>query len=153
MVNAVGLKYYGGALVTVLSSKSSQRYRLQSDNLCALWLHAKQLEDRLHRLHQADLQCSYSSSLPMHEYFIEVDNHFNQRLKMRELLVSSAAPELFSSSRKVAGRTPPLFFRIGWRSAAISSGRSSGACWPASRTRRPRPWTTWTRCWRRRIAS
>ncbi len=41
MANAAGFQYYGGPFVTVLSSKTSQRYRLQSDNLPSLWMLTK----------------------------------------------------------------------------------------------------------------
>ena len=47
MSNAAGFQYFGGPYVTVLSSKTSQRYRLQSDNLACLWILTETLENRL----------------------------------------------------------------------------------------------------------
>ena len=44
MANAAGFQYYGGPIVTVLSSKTSQRYRLQSDNLPSLWMLTRQIK-------------------------------------------------------------------------------------------------------------
>ncbi|XP_023334275.1 protein PTHB1 [Eurytemora carolleeae] len=70
MTNAAGFQVYGGPSITVLSSKTSQRYRLQSENLPALWIISQHI---LHRLKQrfsdgsgrTDFECSYSSSLPL----------------------------------------------------------------------------------------
>ena len=47
MTNAAGLQQHGGPTVTVLSSKTSQRYRLQSENLPAIWLVTEQVKKRL----------------------------------------------------------------------------------------------------------
>lgn len=88
MANAVGFQFYGGPFVTVLSSKTSQRYRLQSDNLPALWLLTDEIEKRLKNIHKTDLQCSYNASLPMHEYFSEIEVMFHKRSKLANLLVS-----------------------------------------------------------------
>ncbi len=104
MANAAGFRCYAGneTPVTVLSSKTSQRYRLQSDNLPSLWLLTKEIEERLHKTHSggggggqqqqqqmsSGLQCSYSSSLPMHEYFSEIETHFHKRNKLQTLSVS-----------------------------------------------------------------
>ena len=92
MANAAGFQYFGGHFVTVLSSKTSQRYRLQSDNLPALWLLIHSLETRLHNRFTGsgsgnELKCSYSSSLPLHGYFSEIETHFHKRNKMDTLMV------------------------------------------------------------------
>ena len=47
MSNAAGFQVYGGPVITVLSSKTSQRYRLQSENLPAIWLVTEQVKKRL----------------------------------------------------------------------------------------------------------
>ena len=47
MTNAAGFQQHGGPTVTVLSSKTSQRYRLQSENLPAIWLVTEQVKKRL----------------------------------------------------------------------------------------------------------
>jgi len=91
MANAAGFGHYAGShTVTVLSSKTSHRYRLQSDNLPALWLLTKEIEERLMKAHPAKeggggMQCTYSSSLPMHEYFTEIESHFHKRNRMKTL--------------------------------------------------------------------
>ncbi len=61
-------------------------------------VHRREIEERLHRTHStsvntsssssSSLQCSYSSSLPMHEYFSEIETHFHKRNKMQTLTVS-----------------------------------------------------------------
>lgn len=89
MANAAGFQHLNGAIVTVLSSKTSQRYRLQSDNLSSLWILTQDTENRLQRFHSGSrdgaLQCTYTSSLPMHEYFTEVETHFHKRNKLAQL--------------------------------------------------------------------
>lgn len=86
MANAAGFQYFGSGLyVTVLSSKTSQRYRLQSDNLPCLWMVTQSLEARLAKKFAQDkvaLECSYSSSLPLHEYYTEIEQHFHKRKKL-----------------------------------------------------------------------
>ena len=47
MTNAAGFQQYGGPVITVLSSKTSQRYRLQSENLPSIWLITYQVKKRL----------------------------------------------------------------------------------------------------------
>ena len=83
MANAAGFQFYCGPQVTVLSSKTSQRYRLQSDNLPALWAVIQTLEARLGRHFASSseprLEFSYTSSLPLHEYFGEIEMHFLKR--------------------------------------------------------------------------
>lgn len=91
MANAAGFQHFSGPSVTVLSSKTSQRYRLQSDNLPALWPLIQSLENRLHKYfadqgsQSEPLEFSYSSSLPLHEYFSEIESHFHKRNKLIKL--------------------------------------------------------------------
>ena len=92
MANAAGFSYLGGPRVTLLSSKTSQRYRLQSDDLPALWPLTREIEARLQRMHGGGeggngggLHCSYSASLPMHEYFSEIEAHFHKRERQKQL--------------------------------------------------------------------
>ena len=88
MSNAAGFQYFGGTYVTVLSSKTSQRYRLQSDNLACLWILTESLQSRLAKRlanEKAPLECFYSSSLPMHEYYSEIELHFHKRKKLMAL--------------------------------------------------------------------
>ena len=104
MANAAGFQHFCGPFVTILSSKNSQRYRIQSDNLPALWLLIQSLENRLHAMfdnnssnnrndstsssQNSPLEFSYSASLPLHEYFTEIETHFHKRNKLQLLMVS-----------------------------------------------------------------
>ena len=103
MANAAGFQHFCGPFVTILSSKNSQRYRIQSDNLSALWLLIQSLENRLHSMfdhpsnkngsggpsnQNSPLEFSYSASLPLHEYFTEIETHFHKRNKLELLMVS-----------------------------------------------------------------
>lgn len=47
MSSAAGVEYYTGSTVTILASKTSQRYRLQSDDFHALWLITEELVRRI----------------------------------------------------------------------------------------------------------
>ena len=47
MTNAAGFQLYGGPVITVLSSKTSQRYRLQSENLPSTWIMTSFVKRRL----------------------------------------------------------------------------------------------------------
>ena len=101
MANAAGFQHFCGHFVTILSSKNSQRYRIQSDNLPSLWLLIQSLENRLHSLfdhlnsntkndsnqNSSPLEFSYSASLPLHEYFTEIETHFHKRNKLNNLMV------------------------------------------------------------------
>ena len=99
MANAAGFQHLCGPFVTILSSKNSQRYRIQSDNLPALWLLIQSLENRLQTMFDrsantnsdsgSPLEFSYSASLPLHEYFTEIETHFHKRNKLQLLMVST----------------------------------------------------------------
>nr|CAD7463701.1 unnamed protein product [Timema tahoe] len=75
------------SVVSILTAKSSQRYRLQADTLSTLSLFASQLVERLkkHFAKTKHFVCSYTSSLPMHELFTKLDAHFNNRINYKKL--------------------------------------------------------------------
>ncbi|XP_046859172.1 protein PTHB1-like [Xenia sp. Carnegie-2017] len=96
---ALGLEYINGPVVTILVSKTSQRYRIQCDRFDGLWLVVQQLVTRLHN-YFADakddiaLQVSFAGPVPLKFYFELIDNHFEQRLnqqKYREILAQRSA--------------------------------------------------------------
>ncbi|XP_064598108.1 protein PTHB1-like [Liolophura sinensis] len=82
---ALGFQYYGGPLVTLLASKTSQRYRLQCDNFESMWLITTELVNRLtnhfNRGTSQDFKASFSGAIPLMEYFEVVDRHFECRLE------------------------------------------------------------------------
>jgi len=86
MTNAAGFQLYGGAVITVLSSKTSQRYRLQSENLAAIWVITNQVLKRLKLRFPTDLECGYSSSLPLQEFYMEIDGHFTKRRQEKHVM-------------------------------------------------------------------
>ncbi|KGL73658.1 Protein PTHB1, partial [Tinamus guttatus] len=95
--NALGFQFLTGSKITLLASKTSQRYRIQSDQLEDLWLITKELTLRLKehfkKQNCKDFTCSFSGSIPLQEYFELIDRHFELRLnaeKLKEMLSERA---------------------------------------------------------------
>lgn len=95
---ALGFQFYSGPVVTVLASKTSQRYRLQCDRLEAMWIPLKELVNRLNQHFSRgkfnDFKVSFDGSLPLQEYFELVDAHFESRFgatKCNEMLSQRAS--------------------------------------------------------------
>ncbi|XP_066848359.1 protein PTHB1 isoform X11 [Anser cygnoides] len=142
--NVLGFQFLTGSKITLLASKTSQRYRIQSDQLEDLWLITKELtlrlEEHFKKQNCKDFACTFSGSIPLQEYFELIDRHFELRLnaeKFRELL-SERAVQFRAIERRLLTRfkdkTPaPLqhldtllegTFREGWEEtvdSAISS--------------------------------
>jgi len=78
--------------VTILVSKKSGRYRLQSSMFEALALVTDELVLRLERFYAAQdaaapsgepvFQCLFLEQLPLHDYFLLIDRHFEVRQKL-----------------------------------------------------------------------
>ncbi|NXJ84039.1 PTHB1 protein, partial [Trogon melanurus] len=95
--NVLGFQFLAGSKTTLLASKTSQRYRIQSDQLEDLWLITKELTLRLKehfkKQNCKDFACTFSGSIPLQEYFELIDRHFELRLnaeKFQELLSERA---------------------------------------------------------------
>ncbi|NWJ06673.1 PTHB1 protein, partial [Crypturellus undulatus] len=95
--NALGFQFLTGSKVTLLASKTSQRYRIQSDQLEDLWLITKELtlrlEEHFKKQNCKDFTCTFSGSIPLQEYFELIDRHFELRLnaeKLKEMLSERA---------------------------------------------------------------
>ncbi|KAK6166671.1 hypothetical protein SNE40_023310 [Patella caerulea] len=95
---ALGFQFFGGPVVTILASKSSQRYRLQCDQFEAMWLPLKDLVGRLtshlNRGRSGDFKASFDGSLPLQEYFELIEAHFEYRMnavKCEEMLGQRAS--------------------------------------------------------------
>ncbi len=79
---AIGFQYLSGSRVTVVASKATQRYRIQSESLAALaptlsWL-LKRLEDHFKSASTPPAQgftARFTSALPLNEYFQIIDRH------------------------------------------------------------------------------
>lgn len=96
-VNVMGFRFLGGSQVTLLASKTSQRYRIQSEQFEDLWLITNELIIRLREYFEKqgikDFACSFSGSMPLQEYFALIDHHFELRIngeKLEELLSERA---------------------------------------------------------------
>uniref|UniRef100_A0AAA9SF60 Bardet-Biedl syndrome 9 n=1 Tax=Bos taurus TaxID=9913 RepID=A0AAA9SF60_BOVIN len=96
-VNVMGFRFLGGSQVTLLASKTSQRYRIQSEQFEDLWLITNELIIRLQEYFEKqgikDFTCSFSGSVPLEEYFELIDHHFELRIngeKLEELLSERA---------------------------------------------------------------
>ncbi|XP_057195745.1 protein PTHB1 [Triplophysa rosa] len=81
--NAMGFQLINGSKVTVLTSKTSQRYRIQSESFEDIWLIAKELVQRFNQhfssLGVKDFRNSFTGPVPLSEYFETVDHHFELR--------------------------------------------------------------------------
>ncbi|XP_066440592.1 protein PTHB1 isoform X2 [Eleutherodactylus coqui] len=96
-VSALGFHLLAGQKVTLLASKTSQRYRIQSETFEDLWLVTKELIMRFEEyfLKQGikDFTCSFSGPIPLQEYFELIDQHFELRMnteKYENLLTERA---------------------------------------------------------------
>nr|XP_031529981.1 LOW QUALITY PROTEIN: protein PTHB1 [Vicugna pacos] len=96
-VNVMGFHFLGSSRVTLLASKTSQRYRIQSEQFEDLWLITNELIIRLQEYFEKqgikDFACSFSGSMPLQEYFELIDHHFELRIngeKLEELLSERA---------------------------------------------------------------
>ncbi|NXU83570.1 PTHB1 protein, partial [Xiphorhynchus elegans] len=108
--NALGFQFLTGSKTTLLASKTSQRYRIQSEQLEDLWLIAKELTRRLEehfkKQNCKDFACTFSGSIPLQEYFELIDRHFELRLnteRFRELL-SERAVQFRAIERRLLSR-------------------------------------------------
>ncbi|XP_063611687.1 protein PTHB1-like [Penaeus indicus] len=93
VTTALGLQYFGGPSVTILSSRTTNRYRLQSDSLPSVWVILSEVVRRLKsywghssRKDGEELVLGVASSLPISELFCEIDAHFLRRKKHEELM-------------------------------------------------------------------
>ncbi|XP_061632773.1 protein PTHB1 isoform X2 [Phyllopteryx taeniolatus] len=96
--NCLAFRFLPGGLVTVLASKTSQRYRIQSDAFEDMWLVAKELLHRVDvhfsKLGVDSFRKSFDGPLPLKDYFLSVDHHFQLRVsaqKYQDLLSERAA--------------------------------------------------------------
>ncbi|PFX24103.1 protein PTHB1-like [Stylophora pistillata] len=108
---AVGIQYFGGPIVTILASKTSQRYRIQCDVFQGMWLVLHEVCKRLeaHFKKNKDtvqFRASFMGPLPLQEYYELIDAHFEQRCnqtKYRELL-SQRAQQFRAIQRRLLTR-------------------------------------------------
>lgn len=106
--NAIGFQLLAGSKITLLASKTSQRYRLQSEQFEDIWLIAKELVLRLEKYFRKkrDFACSFSDPIPLQEYFEIIDLHFELRLNAGkyEQLLSERAIQFRAIERRLLAR-------------------------------------------------
>ncbi|XP_067456594.1 protein PTHB1 [Thunnus thynnus] len=108
--NSLAFQFLSGAKVTVLASKTSQRYRIQSDSFEDMWLVVKELVQRfdLHfsKLGVKDFKKSFSGPVPLQEYFLSVDHHFQLRVSAQQYqdLLSERAVQFRAIQRRLLTR-------------------------------------------------
>lgn len=78
MSNVIALEHLNGTIVSILVSKTTSKYRLQSDSLPALTLLVGELQLRLHHHFSGstNLQVGLDSPLPAQELWCQVETHF-----------------------------------------------------------------------------
>ncbi|XP_053083687.1 protein PTHB1 isoform X2 [Pangasianodon hypophthalmus] len=108
--NALAFQFIAGSRVTVLASKTSQRYRIQSESFEDIWLVAKELVQRFERhfakLGVKDFRNSFSGPIPLTEYFETVDHHFELRVNAQKYqdLLSERAVQFRAIQRRLLTR-------------------------------------------------
>ncbi|XP_064025951.1 protein PTHB1 isoform X4 [Pogoniulus pusillus] len=108
--NVLGFQFLTGSKTTLLASKTSQRYRIQSDHLEDLWLITKELtlrlEEHFKKQNCKDFACSFSGSIPLQEYFELIDQHFELRLNAERFqeLLSERAVQFRAIERRLLTR-------------------------------------------------
>lgn len=87
---AVGVKYLCGPTVTVVVSKGTNRYRLQSNSLSALGTSLSWLLETLEKYFESQrllFSAKFSPPLPLNEYFEIIDRHFKVGFYICNILV------------------------------------------------------------------
>ncbi|KAM3613772.1 uncharacterized protein V6R79_004898 [Siganus canaliculatus] len=108
--NSLAFQFLSGAKVTVVASRTSQRYRIQSDSFADMWLVVKELLHRFDRhfskLGVKDFRKSFSGPLPLQEYFLSVDQHFQLRVSAQQYqdLLSERAVQFRAIQRRLLTR-------------------------------------------------
>lgn len=108
--SVLGFQLITGSRVIVLASKTSQRYRIQSESFEDMWLVAKELVQRFDRhfasLGVKDFRNSFTGPVPLPEYFETVDHHFELRVNAQKYqdLLSERAVQFRAIQRRLLTR-------------------------------------------------
>ncbi|XP_077347748.1 protein PTHB1 isoform X2 [Lithobates pipiens] len=109
-ISVLGFQLLAGHKVTLLASKTSQRYRIQSEQFEDLWLITKELilrfEEYFLKQGIKDFTCSFSGQVPLQEYFDLIDQHFELRMNTEkyENLLSERAVQFRAIQRLLLTR-------------------------------------------------
>mmetsp|Transcript_31454 Transcript_31454/g.57089 ORF Transcript_31454/g.57089 Transcript_31454/m.57089 type:complete len:863 (+) Transcript_31454:102-2690(+) len=96
MSNLLSVQYVSGTEATVLVLKSSGRFCVQASEFAALWVLTQELCKRLQEFfgpggegatapEEEPFTISFQDSLPLHDYFALIDDHFELRRHLEEL--------------------------------------------------------------------
>lgn len=90
-IPAIGFRFVGGGpIVSILSSKSNNRYRIQSDSFEMMWLVIDQLVKRLEQHFKkakegTQFKAGFAGPLPLAEYGEVIDAHFEHRQNLDQV--------------------------------------------------------------------
>lgn len=80
--NVMSFMYHNGVIVTVLISKNAGKFRIQSSSFDALGYIVQELVKRINIIYSDDVKIDLQDSIPLHELFISIDDHFELREKI-----------------------------------------------------------------------
>lgn len=78
----MSFKYHNGVIITILISKNAGKFRIQSSSFDALGYIIQELVKRINILYSDDVKIDLQDSIPLHELFISIDDHFELREKI-----------------------------------------------------------------------
>ncbi|KAM3873067.1 protein PTHB1 [Diretmus argenteus] len=108
--NSLAFQFLSGGRVTIQASKTSQRYRVQSDSFEDMWLVVKELvlrfDGHFSKMGVKDFRNSFSGPIPLQEYFLSLDNHFQLRVSAQQYqdLLSERAVQFRAIQRRLLTR-------------------------------------------------
>ncbi|XP_072316926.1 protein PTHB1 isoform X2 [Eucyclogobius newberryi] len=108
--NSLAFQFLSGPKVSLVASKSSQRYRIQSESFEDMWLIIKELVQRCDRhfskLGIKDFRKSFSGPIPLQDYFYTIDHHFQLRVSAKQYqdLLSERAVQFRAIQRRLLTR-------------------------------------------------
>lgn len=108
--NSLAFQFLSGPKVSLVASKTSQRYRIQSDSFEDMWLVVKELVQRcdqhFSKLGVKDFRKNFSGPAPLQEYFLSIDHHFQLRVgaKQYQDLLSERAVQFRAIQRRLLTR-------------------------------------------------
>jgi Bardet-Biedl syndrome 9 protein len=82
--NAMSFMYHNNIIVSILISKNAGKYRIQSSSFDALTYIVSELVKRLKILYSDDVEITLQDSIPLHELFTTIDDHFELREKISQ---------------------------------------------------------------------
>ncbi|EER15451.1 hypothetical protein Pmar_PMAR018805 [Perkinsus marinus ATCC 50983] len=83
--NALSMRLTCGKDVTILQSKTSSRFCVQSSDFGPLWVGLAELDKRCREFFNGDFKLTYLDSLPLQDYFALLDDHFSIRHHLQGL--------------------------------------------------------------------